>query len=653
MRFRKSMLIFGLSICIWPVYSQDVGDMEELLNMSISELLNVSVASTRVENIAHTPAVVSRYEADDMAHLGLRSLKDMLSFIPGFVVQDSEIGTVSIMIRGLVESFNQKVLFLLDGVPYWQSSHGDNALLGIPFEIIDRVEVIRGPGAVIYGTNATGGVVNVITKMGHENQVTVSAGSKGLMRGTAYLSGDWGALGHLSLMASAKRSDGYDGFFNTRVPPPFYPEDTPLEGDIKRYDEHDSFYLRFSNDNLKAGLHVFGSDSSGLAAAASIVNEAVLKYRGYLATVDYEVKKKKNTFKVFGDYNNFYLSIPTNALFSGRFPGVQEMSDDGGDNYRSRFGLRNEYAFTDKVHWLIGAETERRSSGEYGNTPESSDFSRVVTMEPQQLDETSLYTQLDVSTNKWRFLFGGRYVDNDLAGTDFNPRGSLIYKTTEKSSLKLLYSTGFNAPVFIQQAIVIPFVVAGDPENKAEKVATIDLAYTYTNEKQLFVINAYQTEAEDFIRRVVNPNAPGSLFQNADNFKRHGLEVDFQRAVKNGRIFANLSWQKEANEVHEDDGSALFAPEWRLSLGAHKGFSSKHRFGGSLIWTSEREEVSSQLGMNLSYNYTGKLFDIFVDASNVLGETFVSPDIGNFRPNRLSPSGDPDVGIQMGLTARL
>lgn len=647
----------SLSLCLLFVFSslgfsQDTHDMKDLLNMSISELLNVSVASTKTENIAHTPAVVSRYEASDMSHLGLRSLKDMLSFIPGFVVQTSEIGTVSIMIRGFVESFNQKVLFLLDGVPYWQSSHGDNALLGIAFEHISRVEVIRGPGAVIYGTNATGGVVNVITKLGHENQVSFAVGSNNQMRGSAYLSGDWGTIGHLSLMASFKRDQGYDGFFNTRNPPGFYPQDTPLEGNIKRYDEHDSLYLRFKNDRLKAGLHVFGSDASGLAAAASIVNEAVLKYRGYLATVDYQVQTDSNHFRVFGDYNNFYLAIPTNALFSGREPGVQEMSANGNDNYRARIGLRNEYSINDKVHWLVGVEGERRASGEYGNTPDNDDFNRIVTMTPQELDESSLYTQLDFSTGMWRILVGGRYVDNERAGSDFNPRGSLIYKTSARSSVKLLYATGFNSPNFIQQAITIPFVLAGDPTITAEKVVTIDLAYTYIDDDQLFVANAYRTEAEDFIRRVPNPNAGGSLFQNADNFERHGIEIDYQRTIQKGRVFANVAWQKEANQVHADDGTALFAPQWRVSLGGHLGLQTRHRVGGSLIWLSEREAVDSQTGLNLSYHYGGSLVDAYVDLKNVLSETFMTPDIGNFGSNRLSPAGDPDLNFETGLKLR-
>ena len=98
---------------------------EELLDLSLTELGNitVTVASTHEETIQKTPAIVSRYEMDDMAKMGLRTLKDVLSFVPGVVLNDIKSGPTSIMIRGVYEAYNQKVLFLVDDVPYWMPSH--------------------------------------------------------------------------------------------------------------------------------------------------------------------------------------------------------------------------------------------------------------------------------------------------------------------------------------------------------------------------------------------------------------------------------------------------------------------------------------------------------------------------------------------------
>ena len=123
----------------------------EFLDTDLSDLANlkVSIASSEPERIVDTPAVVTAYKTSNMEKLGFNTLEDVLNFVPGVQVQDTAIGTKAVMIRGLVEAFNQKVLFLLDGTPYWQPSHGGTPILAMPFTYIEKVEVIRGPGAVI------------------------------------------------------------------------------------------------------------------------------------------------------------------------------------------------------------------------------------------------------------------------------------------------------------------------------------------------------------------------------------------------------------------------------------------------------------------------------------------------------------------------
>ena len=164
---------------------------KELTEMSLEELLtvDVSVASKKSELLSNTPAVVSSVNAADLRSFGVRTLRDALAHVPGVVIQETPVGSVSIMIRGLSETFNQKVLFLLEGVPYWMSSHGDLPLLGMPLELIERIEVIRGPGSVVYGTNASAGVINVILKKNTDRAaVDLSGGSQGLLSGTASFS---------------------------------------------------------------------------------------------------------------------------------------------------------------------------------------------------------------------------------------------------------------------------------------------------------------------------------------------------------------------------------------------------------------------------------------------------------------------------------
>ena len=177
----------------------------ELLDLELEALLEVpvSVASARAEALRDTPVLVSRIDAEEARGYGLRTLAEWLSLLPGVLVQDTAIGTEAVMVRGLVEGFNQKVLFLLDGVPYWQSSHGDVPLSAIPVELVQHVELVRGPGGILFGTNATGGVINVVTRRDADRRIALGAGSHSRWRGEAYGHHDFARAGGLTMALSA------------------------------------------------------------------------------------------------------------------------------------------------------------------------------------------------------------------------------------------------------------------------------------------------------------------------------------------------------------------------------------------------------------------------------------------------------------------
>jgi len=99
------------------VYADD--EISNLLHLSLQELLNieVSVASTKPENISSTPAVVSTYQMQEFMQQGIHTLEQALSLIPGIVVDEGTYGNSTVMIRGVVDAAGSKVLFLLDGIP--------------------------------------------------------------------------------------------------------------------------------------------------------------------------------------------------------------------------------------------------------------------------------------------------------------------------------------------------------------------------------------------------------------------------------------------------------------------------------------------------------------------------------------------------------
>jgi outer membrane cobalamin receptor len=114
------------------------------LPLELLLFLPVSVASLQEESQDWAPSTVTRYDRQRLNRLGVSTIPQLLALVPGVVVQTGLRGNDVIMVRGMADDWNQKVLFLLNDTPYWMPSHGEAPLRGIPFSAIDHIEVIRG-----------------------------------------------------------------------------------------------------------------------------------------------------------------------------------------------------------------------------------------------------------------------------------------------------------------------------------------------------------------------------------------------------------------------------------------------------------------------------------------------------------------------------
>src|SRR5688572_12788476 len=150
-------------------------DAELLSNLSMDELLNVRVtsvysASKHEQKIAQAPAAVSIITADDFKKFGYRNLAEALRSVRGFyAANDRNYSYLGIRGFNRPGDYNTRVLLMVDGHRMNDNIY-DSAQIGaedfLDVDLIDRVEVIRGPSSSIYGNNAFLGVINVITKRG-------------------------------------------------------------------------------------------------------------------------------------------------------------------------------------------------------------------------------------------------------------------------------------------------------------------------------------------------------------------------------------------------------------------------------------------------------------------------------------------------------
>jgi len=195
----------------------------ELLGLSIEELMDVEIfsASKQNEKIKDIPASIIVVTRKDIERYGYNTLTDVIRNVPGFYDIYNYAGAPSNFgVRGFWNSSSQNsnIAILVNGVSQVFDNDRSNpmARINVPVEAIDRVEVIRGPMAVIYGNGASFGVINIITNKATEehrvNLGSASYGSRNTRKGVARLSGI-GEDRAIVINASRYRSDGLDHKF--------------------------------------------------------------------------------------------------------------------------------------------------------------------------------------------------------------------------------------------------------------------------------------------------------------------------------------------------------------------------------------------------------------------------------------------------------
>ncbi len=644
---------------------------ENFFDLPLNDLTNiqVTVASASAETIRETPAIVSRLDRVQMERMGLRTLKEILSMLPSVVVNKSTYGNSPISIRGLTDSFNQKILFLLDDTPYWMPAHADIPLLGIPVSAIERVEVIRGPGAVIYGTNASAGVIKIITRKDSSSDITAYAGKNDLFNASLHhqlpLAG-----GDLSISAEWQHDNGFDAeannFFRTENLN-FIDFDSNYsdKGEINRAQEKQSLLLNYRKKGLELTAHAFESSYAG-AVTSTLLNTSETEETGYLLGGKYTFERNGWKYKTFADANRYYHEIPTDELVTansivrlgndsiqgdGRFV----FEDNGGQNHRVRAGINSLGDIATNLTLLSGIEYEHRHTEDYNikDNVGGAHFialgepsGKVLQFEGDRIEEYSAYGQLDYKIDDWRLVVGARYTDNEDYGEEITPRASLVYQLSQQQSLKLLYSVGFNSPTFAQKQVISNTGEILEPDLDAEIITSTDLAYTYSSESQHLVVTLFYLEAEDLI---VRSNVTG--FTNQDNIvRRYGAEINYEVNFDRIKTIASAGYLDQGNEKIENDESAFYAPSITASLGAYYTLNNQ-QLGLSWRHLGKRGDVDAYDLVNLSYTLQQNNITWFADLRNALDETAIHPHVRS--PSITGPrpeiQAEDNVNVIMGL----
>ncbi|MDX1974525.1 MAG: TonB-dependent receptor [Rickettsiales bacterium] len=170
----STLVGLGVAMQMSPAYAAKEIDQDALLNLSLEELTNIEVTSVskKAEKASEAAAAIYVITQDDIHRSGLTNIPELLRMVPGLHVAQSGSHQWSVSSRGMSGQFADTLLVLIDGrtvyTPLYSGVYWD--IQDTPLQDIERIEVIRGPGATLWGANAVNGVINIITKSSKDTQ---------------------------------------------------------------------------------------------------------------------------------------------------------------------------------------------------------------------------------------------------------------------------------------------------------------------------------------------------------------------------------------------------------------------------------------------------------------------------------------------------
>lgn len=218
MTFRHQTSHFALlaMIAFYPATAHATApvDPDQLLDLSLEQLSNISVTSVSKKAEKETEAAAAIYviTQDDIKNSGATAIPELFRMVPGMTVTQAGSHSWTVTSRGFNDQFSNKLLVLIDGRTVYSPLFSGVIwqIQDTPLEDIDRIEVIRGPGATLWGANAVNGVINIITKNAKDTQgglASFSAGNKVKAIGT----GRYGTkIGNDSYVRTYAKTSHYD-----------------------------------------------------------------------------------------------------------------------------------------------------------------------------------------------------------------------------------------------------------------------------------------------------------------------------------------------------------------------------------------------------------------------------------------------------------
>jgi len=527
-----------LALLIWSL--RCFGQQPSLADKSLEELANIEVysASKHLQNISDAPSSVTVITADEIQRYGYRSLADILESVRGFyITYDRDYSFVGVRGFGRLGDSNNRILVLIDGHRINDNVFGQ-PYLGTEFlvdvDLIERLEIVRGPGSSLYGADAFFAVINVITRKAAQAkgiEVAFAPASYGTYQGRATYGAQYRGV-DMVFSGTFYHSQGQTLFF-----PQF---DSPATNyGITSNTDYESFQhilatISFHGFTLQG---LFSARDKGVPTAyyGALFNDPRTQNYDYHKYVDLSYQHSLGLgwdLAARTSYDQARLQAPV-AYSTGLPDGstTVETYSFRGNWWDSEVKLSR--TFWQKHRVTLGTEiidNLRQDQGFF--TPFNSSFAAV----PASSTIWALYGQDEFAITHSLTLSAGIRYDHyaDFGGTT-NPRLGLIYHITHPTTLKLLYGTAFRAPEPFELMPDDGALFDNNLQLQPETIRSIEgVVEQQVGSRFTLSGSVFHNWIDNLITLETNPIDGQSVYQNSENARATGLEVEVDARLPDG-----------------------------------------------------------------------------------------------------------------------
>ena len=609
------------------LFSQDMND--DFLKELQGDLDKYSqIATDTKQNVDYMPYIVSVLQNEELTKLGILTLREALSLVPGVDLSIGMAGVKNPIFRGSNPFAMGQSKLIIDGFVVNDQMFGAyNQYLDMPIDIIQRIEVVRGPGSLLSGVNAYAGSIHVITKANRidgnkkENSIFASFGSDSYLMGGfvgSYKDNDIEMSSDLFYQEHDKSIPAGPDRFGNSLDAPLWLENYSLGLSVSYKDIYIKGRLNKNNSGVSYGQSFsLSEDTSDYLDVQNSFLELGYKFDLYQGV---EAKVSVGYFDEFRELQNKVMPDGSTMMMTFYPDGYYFVFNYAEQTFNESFELKISTIDNHKITAGVHFEQNRLKE----NIARHSDdnlisYSKIVDLlSNSSREHISVYIDdlIDIS-EKTSVQLGIKYDDFSDVENQLSPRFAIVHRYDDENIYKLMYTHSYREPSWREQYLAGAHYFSADPNVKPESVDAYEASYIRKfSTKSDIKFNIFYLQNRDQIHA---QNSTHIFTNNGDN-ELYGLEAELQSNITaNDKFYINYSYVDGSNVADALTSSAqnMVKLYYIYNLNNHTNISTivkyvgdKERIDGDI-----RENVDEYLTTDFTLSYKYKPYDMTVSAS--------------------------------------